>query len=119
MVAGPTSRNLDDAKTFFQQNQHRPGNRGPGESLAGRSASRWRLARATPFPAKSQARNLPVSIGRAVADGAVRSQAEAQGSARNRASRVDPAGAAPHRHDCHADELSRSAFALPVRAAWK
>ena len=69
------------------------------------------------FRAHGQARDLPVSIGRAVADGHVRLQAAAERSARHRSACLDTNGAAFDRHDLDASDLSGGAAEVQVRAA--
>ena len=59
------------------------------------------------FRAHRQARDLPVSVGRAVADGHVRLQAAAARSARLGAAGLDPNGPAIDRHDLDAGDVSR------------
>ena len=49
--------------------------------------------------AEGQARDLPVSVRRAVADGSVRLQAAVERSSRHRSARLDPHGPAADRHD--------------------
>ena len=57
--------------------------------------------------AQGEAGHLSVSVGRAVAAGAARLQAEAAGAARHGTARFDPPGPAAHRHDVGPEELSR------------
>ena len=69
------------------------------------------------FPPEGEARHLSAPIGRALADGPVRSQAEARRTLRRGAARFHPPGPAPHRHDFRAEEVSGGAVHLQVRAA--
>ena len=67
--------------------------------------------RAAAFRAHGEARDLPVPVGRAVADGSVRLQAAARRSSPGtELPDSDADGAAADRHDVDADELSGRAF---------
>ena len=95
--------------------------RGRAGNAAGRRSARRRRRGACRGPAAlrahGQARDLPVSIGRAVADGHVRLQAAVERPARHRAAGLDADGPAADRHDLDAGDLSGGASDVQVRAA--
>ncbi len=84
--------------------------------LRARRLRRQGAARLSELQAESQARHLPAPIGRALADGSLRSQTQPRRPLRRRAPRFHPPGPAPHRHDVRAEELPRGAFQIQIRA---
>ena len=86
-------------------------------SRAGRCQRRRRPGRLSAPCGQGQAGDLPVPIGRAVADGPVRPQAVAREIPRTEPARFDSPRAAAHRHDLRASEASRRPFDVQVRPA--
>ena len=82
-----------------------------------RRARAARPARPAALPAQGQARHLPVPVGRAVADRAVRLQAAAGRVPGDGASRLDPQRPAAHRHVGVAVDLPGRAVEVRLRSA--
>ena len=118
---------LPDAPALLRPGRRRAGHDRPGVAPRPRSpggGSRWTSSRSgrghrglPQLRSQGQAGDLPVPVGRTVADGPVRSQAGARSTARDRAARLDPDGAAADGHDLAAGPLPGRGEPVPVRAA--
>ena len=111
-------RAVPDAPTLLRSDEFRPGPGGDGPVVAARSrppgvgcgsGSKRRRGRRFPrFCAQGQAGDLPVPVGRAVANGPLRREAPAAPTPGDRAARLDPDGAASDGHDLASGSASRS-----------
>src|ERR1051326_5293967 len=84
-----------------------------------RRQSAWRIAWSAAFSAESEARHLPISVGRSIANGTVRLQAAPHGIPRPGLARLRAQGPAAHGHVRLTVELPGGALEISIRAAWK
>src|SRR5688572_2796357 len=70
-----------------------------------------------PLRTYREACHLPLSIGRAVADGPLRLQTPSPGVGQTGAARIDPYGTATHRHDVDTNQFPGRAVSVPVSPA--
>ena len=114
-----SEQQVSDTTAFLRKGQHRPGHRG-AVWLAPRgfeSGRQRRTAGTAPLSAYGEARDLPLPVRRAVADGSVRLQAAAAGIRAAGTAGLGADGSAADGHDVRPVEFSRGAFGFPVSPA--